>query len=151
MRTLLLVSMVLTIVLGVASAENTLTRAAASQSSPGAGATRKESPFACDRLALTAAQRKRHFDELPPLLRKLKKKGARELADGYEFEFPADPASVLLVAEWAAGERLCCPFFNIELRMEPEGGPLFLRLTGRPGTKDFIRVDGAGFIQAGHE
>ena len=51
------------------------------------------------------------------------------------------------MAEWAAGEHLCCPFFNIELRLEPEQGSLWLRLTGREGTKEFIKVDGASWIK----
>lgn len=105
-----------------------------------------ESPFACDRLALDPAARKRHFDELGPALRSMRK-SVHELPDGYEFEFPSDPKSIAMVAEWAAGERLCCPFFNIQLLMEPEGGPFWLRLTGRKGTKEFIQVDAAGWIK----
>lgn len=70
-----------------------------------------------------------------------------EVPDGYEFKFPADPKTIALVAEWAAGERLCCPFFNIELQMDPEHGPFWLRLTGRPGTKQFIRADFAPWIE----
>lgn len=105
-----------------------------------------QSPFACDRLALDPVARKRHFDELGPTLRSMRK-AVHELPDGFEFQFSPDPQTVALVAEWAAGERLCCPFFNIELRMEPEGGPLWLRLTGRKGTKDFIRVDAASWIK----
>ena len=108
--------------------------------------SKTESPFACNRLALTPEARKRHFDELGPKLRSMRK-SVRELADGYEFEFPADPATVQLVAEWAAGERLCCPFFNIEMRMEEENGPFWLRLTGRPGTKEFIKVDAASWTK----
>src|SRR5215472_8191888 len=88
------------------------------------------SRFACDRSALNAEQRKRHFDELGPKLRELAQ-GARELPDGYEFQFPADPATFQLVAEWAAGEHRCCPFFDIALRLEREGGDFWLRLTGR--------------------
>lgn len=106
-----------------------------------------ESPFACDRLALDPVARKRHFDELGPTLRSMRK-AVRELPDGYEFQFPSDPKTIAMVAEWAAGERLCCPFFNIQLRMEPEGGPFWLRVTGRKGTKDFIKVDGASWIKA---
>lgn len=105
-----------------------------------------ESPFACDRLALDPEARKRHFDELGPALRSMRK-AVRELPDGYEFQFPADPKSIAIVAEWAAGERRCCPFFNIQLRMDPEGGPFWLRLTGRKGTKEFIEVDGASWIK----
>jgi len=105
-----------------------------------------QSPFACDRLALDRAARKRHFDELGPALRSMRK-AVRELPDGYEFQFPSDPKSIAMVAEWAAGERLCCPFFNIQLRIEAEGGPFWLRVTGRKGTKEFIKVDGASWIR----
>ena len=72
----------------------------------------RQSPFACDRLALDPAARKRHFDELGPALRSMRK-AVRELPDGYEFQFPSDPKSIATVAEWAAGERLCCPFFKL--------------------------------------
>jgi len=105
-----------------------------------------QSPFACDRLALDPVARKRHFDELGPALRSMRK-AVHELPDGYEFQFPSDPKSIAMVAEWAAGERLCCPFFNIQLRMEAEGGSFWLRVTGRKGTKEFIKVDGASWIQ----
>ena len=51
-----------------------------------------------------------------------------------------------MLAEWIDQERRCCPFFDIDLRVEREGGPLSMRLTGRPGTKEFIRVDGASWV-----
>ena len=105
-----------------------------------------ESPFACNRLALTREQRKRHFDELSPKLLSLKK-SVRELPNGYEFEFAADPKTVLLVAEWAVGERACCPFFDIDMRLEREGGSLWLGVTGREGVKQFIQADGAAWIR----
>jgi hypothetical protein len=101
---------------------------------------RRQSPFACDRSALTAEARKRHFDELGPALRALTR-GVRELPDGFEFEFPSDIPTVQLVSEWALGEHLCCPFFDIDLRWEREGGAFRLRLTGREGVKQFIRAD----------
>jgi hypothetical protein len=103
-------------------------------------AARHDSPFACDRAALNPEQRKRHFDELGPALRSLRK-STHELADGFEFEFPADAAVYQLLAEWVGGERLCCPFFTIDLRVEKEGGPLRLRLTGREGVKQFTKAD----------
>ena len=105
-----------------------------------------ESPFACNRLALTPEQRKRHFDELSPKLLSLRK-SVRELPNGYEFEFPADPKTVQLVAEWAVGERACCPFFDIDMRLEREGGALRLGVTGREGVKQFIQADGAAWIR----
>jgi hypothetical protein len=100
----------------------------------------RTSSFRLRSTALNIEQRKRHFDELGPQLRSLAK-GVRELADGYEFEFPADPATFQLVAEWAAGEHLCCPFFDIDLRLEREHGAFWLRLTGREGVKQFIKAD----------
>jgi hypothetical protein len=102
--------------------------------------TERVSPFACNALALSAQIRKRHFDELGPALLKLKK-STRELPDGYEFELPADNKTYQLLTEWAFQERLCCPFFDIDLRFEREGGPFWLRLTGRPGTKEFIKIE----------
>lgn len=99
-----------------------------------------DSPFACNRAALTAQARKRHFDELSPALR-ARKKNIRELRDGFEFEFPADTVTFQLVCEWVTGERLCCPFFDIDVYVEREGGGLWLRLTGREGVKQFIRAD----------
>lgn len=103
-------------------------------------ATTHESPFACDRTALNPEQRKRHFDELGAKLRILVLQ-ARELTNGYEFQFPGGRATFDVIAEWSAGEHLCCPFFDIDLRMDREGGATWIRLTGRPGTKEFIRTD----------
>jgi hypothetical protein len=111
-----------------------------------ASAASQESPFACNRLALTAEQRKRHFDELSPQLRALAA-NVRELPDGYEFEFPGDAAAYQLIVERVAGERLCCPFFDIDVRLDREAGPARLRLTGRPGTKEFIRSDFARWFK----
>ena len=99
-----------------------------------------ESSLVCNRSALTASARRRHFDELGPALYGIVR-SVREVTDGYEFQFPADPASYKLVAEWVGGERLCCPFFDIDLLLEREKGALWLRLTGRQGVKDFIKVD----------
>ena len=100
----------------------------------------KESPFACDVKALSPAERKRHFEEVGPALRKLAA-GVRELSDGYELQFPSDASTYKLLTEWAYQEKACCPFFDIAVRLDRERGPLWLRLTGRPGTKDFIKAD----------
>ena len=102
--------------------------------------TEHASPFACNALALSPDVRKRHFEELEPALLKLTK-SRRELPDGYGFEFPADNSTYQLLTEWAFQERLCCPFFDIDLHFDRESGPLWLRLTGRPGTKEFIKAE----------
>ena len=102
--------------------------------------TERVSPLACNAFALSPEVRKRHFEELGPALLKLKK-STRELPDGYEFELPPDKGTYQLLTEWAFQERLCCPFFDIDVRFERENGPLWLRLTGRPGTKEFIKEE----------
>ena len=111
-----------------------------------AEAKRTPSPFACNRLALTPEQRRRHFDELGPQLLSLKK-SVRELPNGYEFEFPGDAKTIQLATEWAIGERACCPFFDINLRLEREGGSLWVGVTGREGVKQFIQADGAAWLK----
>lgn len=103
------------------------------------------SPLACNRAALNDADRKRHFDELGPILHGMVK-SVREFPDGYEFQFPADRATFSLVAEWVAGEHLCCPFFDIDIHQEREQGALWMRLSGRPGVKQFIKADLAKWI-----
>jgi hypothetical protein len=110
------------------------------------GGAEGETHFACDRLALTAQARKRHFDELGPALLAMMKH-VRELPGGFEFEFPSDAATVQLVSEWAAGEHLCCPFFDIDLHLERQTGAFWLRLTGREGVKPFIRSDFANWFK----
>ncbi len=109
-------------------------------SEPSSVQTEQVSRFACNAFALSPEARKRHFDELGPALLKLKK-STRELPDGYEFELPPDKGTYQLLTEWAYHERLCCPFFDIDVRFERENGPLWLRLTGRPGTKEFIKEE----------
>ena len=83
--------------------------------------TEHVSPLACNALALSPEVRKRHFEELGPALLKLKKR-MRELPDGYELELPTDNKTYQLLTEWAFQERLCCPFFDIGMRFDREGG-----------------------------
>src|SRR3954452_22097961 len=80
----------------------------------------KDSPFACDRLALTSAERTRHFNDLSPALL-ARKLAVRELPNGYEFKFPTDTKTFAMLSEWMEQERRCCPFFDMDLRVESEG------------------------------
>ena len=109
-------------------------------------AMEESEPLACNRLALTPEQRKRHFDELGPALR-ARKTAVRELPDGFEFQFPSDAKTFQLLTEWIDGERVCCPFFEIALRLEPQSGPVWMRLTGKNGVKEFMEVEGASWLR----
>src|SRR6516162_4133642 len=113
---------------------------------PGPNAARqatakRESRFACDRLALDPVARKRHFDELAPALAAADR-SSRELPDGFEFEFPPDAATVQKVLEFAAGERLCCPFFDIEERAaEPFSSREFQHLLNRRSIRRKLELE----------
>ena len=99
----------------------------------------RESPIACDLGGLDALQRERRQalrEQISPATQEVK-----ELPDGYAFRFPAEPSLCLAAAEFVTLERLCCPFFNFVLEVEKEGGPLWLRLTGREGVKEFLRAE----------
>ncbi|MBZ5552038.1 MAG: hypothetical protein LAO21_04910 [Acidobacteriia bacterium] len=101
--------------------------------------SKKETPFFCDRTALTPEQRKRQ-GELSTIMRSALL-GVQELPDGYEFEFSPEPSNYQALTEFTLLERACCPFFDISIRLERDGGKLWWRLTGREGVKSFIRPE----------
>lgn len=72
--------------------------------------------------------------------------GVRELPNGYAFRLPNEPDVLLKAAEFVSLERLCCPFFGFVLEVEPEGGAVWLGLTGREGVKPFILAEIGGHL-----
>jgi hypothetical protein len=74
------------------------------------------------------------------LSRKLMSAGEerRELGDGFAFRLAAQKISLLEIAQWMTFERRCCPFFNLQIEAEPNDGPVWLRMTGGAGVKEFI-------------
>jgi rhodanese-related sulfurtransferase len=61
-----------------------------------------------------------------------------EIETGYAFRFPADTFWKAKIDEFVETERRCCSFFQIDLTFEPGLGPIWMRLTGPHGTKQFI-------------
>ena len=70
----------------------------------------------------------------------------RELENGYAFRFTDGLNLLLKLAEFIALEKLCCPFLSFTVEVEEEGGPVWLRLTGREGVKAFIREEINGLL-----
>jgi hypothetical protein len=99
----------------------------------------RESPLACNMLGLDAEGRKRHRTVSEQMRAAVKE--VQPMADGYAIRFAAEQATILLVSEFIARERLCCPFLRFELIAEQEDGPLWLRLRGREGVKEFIEAE----------
>jgi hypothetical protein len=95
-----------------------------------------ESPLVCDLTAMDAAQRARHRVIAQHIHGAVQE--VRELPDGYALRFSMEPSTVLLAAEFITLERLCCPFLTLVLAREGERGPLWLKLTGREGVKQFL-------------
>jgi hypothetical protein len=71
---------------------------------------------------------------LPGLVRRAETKEGT--ADGFRFRFPADTFSVL--ASTVEAERQCCRFLRFDINIEPDGGPIWLSLSGPSGTREFL-------------
>ncbi len=63
----------------------------------------------------------------------------QDMPDGYRFRLPPNSAMLLKVAEYITHERLCCAFIRFTVEIEPNSGPLWLRLTGGEGAKEYMR------------
>lgn len=100
-----------------------------------------ERPIACDLGALAPEVRATHIEDARQLL------GAdaaevRELPDGLALRYRADQFE--RVAQFIASERLCCPFFSFTLEVAPAQGPIWLRITGGEGVKEFLQSELGG-------
>lgn len=99
----------------------------------------QELPIACDMTALNAAQRERQQVLMKSFHASIQE--TQEMDDGYSFRLAATTETILLIAEFIAIERLCCPFFNFAMEAGPPDAPLTLRIGGREGVKEFIKME----------
>ena len=63
---------------------------------------------------------------------------ARWLSEGITLRYSSEQGTLALLGEFVQLERQCCPFLRFQLTVEPGGGPIWLELTGPPGTRDFL-------------
>jgi hypothetical protein len=103
-----------------------------------------QSPIACDMSTLSLEQREMHIVTSRQLFSNVQ--AIQELSTGYEFRLKDESSSIVKAAEFISLEKLCCPFLNFVIEVKPEGGPVWLRLTGREGVKDFIREEVSGLL-----
>ena len=107
-------------------------------------------PIVCDLSAVAAEDRERLMAVVPDLFRAVA--AVHALPDGYAFRFQAAPGRLLALAEFVEHERQCCPFYHFALEVEPAAGPLWLKLTGGEGVKEFLEAvfgDLAGAVVQG--
>jgi hypothetical protein len=94
--------------------------------------------LACVPSAIPARARAQHFI----LARELLNKQAAErvdLPDGYNFRFAADKLGELV--RFLDNERKCCPFMTFQLQIEPQSGPIWIRMTGPTGTREILAAE----------
>jgi hypothetical protein len=101
----------------------------------GAPASGTGAGFSCDLQAMTGAERVQHAALGAELFAAVEER--KELANGYALRLPA--GRWLDTARWAELERKCCPFFAFELDAAAGHGPLWLKITGGPGVKAFMK------------
>ncbi|HEX6940658.1 MAG TPA: hypothetical protein VF158_14675 [Longimicrobiales bacterium] len=102
-------------------------------------AERQEStPLACVMDAIPAKERAAHVALIAHLFQEVAQE-IQELPEGYAFRFPA--GELESVAAFLANERKCCPFLTFELTIPPAEGPVWLRMSGPPGTRDFLAAE----------
>jgi hypothetical protein len=97
------------------------------------------SSFYCNLKALGTKERERHKQ----LTREIEQARVEtiELANGFAFRFQDGTISLAELAEWVLAERKCCPFFDFEIELQGNNGPLWLKLQGKDGVKTFMRSE----------
>jgi hypothetical protein len=96
------------------------------------------SPLACVPGAIPMNERLQHF----ALARKLLNQQATErtdLVDGYSFRFDAE--KLLELTQFIDNERKCCPFMTFRLKIGPQAGPIWLRITGPESTRKVLQAE----------
>lgn len=99
----------------------------------------KDNPsLSCDLTAIPASAREEHILTAPQLFAAAQE--VQELPNGYAIRFLNEPGRFMAIANFIDKERLCCPFFNFRLELEPDNGPLWLCLTGGEGVKEILQT-----------
>jgi hypothetical protein len=94
--------------------------------------------LACDLTAIPAMVREEHVMSASQLFGAAEE--VQDMPNGFAIRFVNEPGRFLSIARFIENERLCCPFFNFGLELEPNNGPLWLRLTGAEGVKEMLQI-----------
>ena len=60
------------------------------------------------------------------------------MPDGYRLRFTATDDMLPAIARTVEAERQCCRFLRFHVTVEPDGGPIWLEMTGPVGTGEFL-------------
>ena len=82
------------------------------------------------------ALREQRGELLPGLVQRALE--TRDVEHGVAWQFAARPELLRELADVIAREHACCAVLRFELTVEPGDGPVWLRVTGPPGTREFL-------------
>jgi hypothetical protein len=94
--------------------------------------------LACEAGAIPLADRPAHFALLDRLFGELSL-GRVTSPGGYSYWF--DPSALELIATFVKNERKCCPFLNFAIEVGAANAPVWLRLAGPEGTREFLDAE----------
>jgi len=117
----------------------TLRRANPARAATRGQTTTETSGFYCNLKALSMKERARHMQLTYEIERG--RVETVEMANGFAFRFQDGTISLAELAEWVSAERKCCPFFDFEIELQGNNGPLWLKLRGKDGVKAFMRSE----------
>jgi hypothetical protein len=83
-----------------------------------------------------AALKTRREGLLSDLLRRAE--AHEDTSAGHRLRFQAAEDTLALIARTVEAERHCCRFLRFRITVEADGGPIWLELTGPPGTREFV-------------
>jgi hypothetical protein len=96
------------------------------------------STLACVLGAIPSEDRSAHFARVGRLFREVALTRQKE-PNGYAFSFPSTELDE--VSRFVSLERRCCPFLSFSIDVEAEDGPIYLRVSGPPGSRELIEAE----------
>ena len=109
--------------------------------------TRESAPLACVPGAIPASERSAHAALTHKLFAETVETRIT-IPSGYGYRFPEMTFEEL--SRFVVNERKCCPFLQFTIDVAPAGGPVWLRLTGPEGTREFLDAELPFEVEAGN-
>ncbi|MEW6195581.1 MAG: hypothetical protein AB1521_10545 [Bacteroidota bacterium] len=100
--------------------------------------------FACNMSAIEQSMRSVHIETIKKVFQSTKE--IKEISDGFAFLLSSENNTLLNLMTFIDKERLCCPFFGFIIKIESDGGNVWLKINGPNGVKDFIKAEFRDYI-----
>ena len=99
----------------------------------------QDKSFACNLTVLREGEREQFVSVTESLFAAVQE--SHELENGFAFRFLNQPDQLTQIAQFIEREGQCCPFLKFTLEVEPFSGPVWMRITGEPGVKEFLSAE----------